>query len=623
MDQDRLLKLEKIKKSGVNPYPDHFAQTHSLKEAKENKQDSIVKVAGRIMTLRDMGKLTFVHLQDFSGKMQVVFELKEIGKETFDFLKLFDLGDIIGVEGKIFTTHKGEVSVLVSKYKLLSKALLPLPEKWHGLKDKETAYRHRYLDLISNRETMDRFIFRSNFIRSLREFYWKNNFVEIETPVLAPTASGALAKPFVTHHNALDHDFFLRIALETPQKEALVGGFERTFEIGKVFRNEGMDPSHLQEFTMCEHYAAYWNYEDNMNFTEKMFRELLSSTLKSLKIRIPDRDGDLQEVDFGAPWRRISFRELLKEDCGIDIDAYPDVKDLIRIITEKKIDIEGGEKLGRGNLIDALYKKVSRPKLIQPTFLTHHPVDLSPLARRNDKDPRIVDRFQVVVNGWEIVNAYSELVDPIDQAKRFEDQSLAKEKGDEDAHGKDDEFVTAMKHGMPPQSGWGMGIDRIVALLTQQNNLKDTVLFPLLRPVHSQDEFEQAVNSPTDFSQPKVNLVIGQIVSHQPHEKKSYINICKVDLGEYGIKNVVCAASNVRDGLKVVVALPGYEVLDYTGTGKVAYKVEERKTYGITSEAVLCAPEEVGLHESDPEKQKLIIEVNPEARIGSQFNSQI
>jgi lysyl-tRNA synthetase class 2 len=604
MDQDRLQKFEKIKKTGINPYPDRFNQTHSLREAKESREGTPVKAAGRIMTLREMGKLTFAHLQDFSGKTQIVFEVKEIGKEAFDFLRYLDLGDIIGVEGTVFTTHKGEISILVQKYQLLSKALRPLPEKWHGLKDKETAYRQRYLDLISNRETLERFAFRSDFIRTLREFYWKNGFLEIETPVLASTASGALAKPFVTHHNALDHDFFLRIALETPQKEALVGGFERTFEIGKVFRNEGMDPSHLQEFTMCEHYAAYWNYEDNMNFTEKMFHELLSSTLNTLSVQIPDRDGNLQNVDFGTPWRRVSFRELLQEDSGIDIDEHPTAEELLKVIKKKKIEIEGAEKLGRGNLIDSLYKKVSRPKLVQPTFLTHHPVDLSPLARRNDQNPKVVDRFQLVVNGWEIVNAYSELVDPIDQAKRFEDQSKAKEAGDEEAHGKDDEFVVAMEHGMPPQSGWGMGVDRIVALLTQQNNLKDTVLFPLLKPQ------QKAHNS---------LLVVGQIVSHQKHEKKNHINICQVDLGSLGMKTIICAAENVRDGLKVVVALPGFEILDFTGTGKVAYTVEERKTYGVLSEAVMCAPEEVGISESDIENQKLIIELNESFEVGSPY----
>ncbi|MDF2378926.1 MAG: lysine--tRNA ligase [Candidatus Gracilibacteria bacterium] len=606
MDQDRYNKLQKIQELGVNPYPDKFDQTHSLMEAHTSDQGSTVKVAGRMMMFRDMGKITFSHLQDISGRMQVVFQVDELGKEPFNFLKLLDLGDYIGVEGEIFTTQKGEISILVKKFILLAKALRPMPEKWHGLKDKELAYRHRYLDLISNRETMDRFVFRSNFIKALREFYWNNKFMELETPVLGSSASGALAKPFTTHHNALDHDFFLRIAIETPQKEALVGGFERTFEIGKVFRNEGMDPSHLQEFTMCEHYAAYWNYEDNMNFTEEMFHYLLDKSLGSRVVEIADRDGNMQKVDFGQPWKRVSIRDLIMEDCSIDIYQCATADDLAKAIKEKNIDVADLDKLGRGNMIDQLYKKVSRPKLIQPTFLMQHPVDLSPLARRNDENPDIVDRFQLVVNGWEVVNAYSELVDPIDQAGRFEQQSEAKEAGDEDAHGKDDDFVTAMEHGMPPQSGWGMGIDRIVALLTQQNNLKDVVLFPLMRPEHG------AAEGPL--------LVIGEIIEAEKHEKKDHINICKINLGDFGIKNVVCAAQNARMGLKVVVALPGFEMLSYDGSGKVAYTVEERKTYGTVSEAVMCAPEEIGFKEDDEKKRENILEVDEDVEPGTPYD---
>ncbi|MGE3278875.1 MAG: lysine--tRNA ligase [Candidatus Altimarinota bacterium] len=605
MDQDRFNKLEKIRAKGVNPYPDRFDQTHSLLEAHDSPQGTKVKVAGRMMMFRDMGKITFAHLQDLSGRTQVVFQVDEIGKEDFDFLKLLDLGDYLGVEGEIFTTQKGEISILVKKYQLLAKALRPMPEKWHGLKDKEMAYRHRYLDLISNRETMDRFVFRSNFVKALREFYWQHRFMELETPVLASSASGALAKPFITHHNALDHDFFLRIAIETPQKEALVGGFERTFEIGKVFRNEGMDPSHLQEFTMCEHYAAYWNYEDNMSFTEEMFHYLLDQTLRTRVVQIPDRDGKLHEVDFGKPWKRVSMRDLIKEDCGIDINQHDSAESLLKEIKRQKIEIDGIDKLGRGNMIDQLYKKVSRPKLIQPTFLMQHPVDLSPLARRNDENPEIVDRFQLVVNGWEVVNAYSELVDPVDQAGRFEQQSEAKKAGDEEAHGKDDEFVKAMEHGMPPQSGWGMGIDRIVALLTQQANLKDVVLFPLMKPEHG------ALEGPL--------LVVGEIIEAEPHEKKTHIKICKVNLGEHGIKNIVCAADNARKGIKVIVALPGFEILDWEGSGKVAYVVEERKTYGTVSEAVMCAPEEVGIKEPDNAKKPLIVELDAEAEVGTHY----
>jgi lysyl-tRNA synthetase class 2 len=602
MDNDRFKKLEKIRELGLNPYPDRFERTHSLMEAHASTGDKNVKVAGRMMMFRDMGKITFAHLQDQSGRMQIAFQVDELGKKEYEFLKLLDLGDILGIEGEVFTTQKGEISLLVKRYELLAKALQPMPEKWHGLKDKETAYRHRYLDLISNRETMERFLFRSNFVKALREFYWNHRFVELETPVLGSSASGALAKPFTTHHNALDHDFFLRIAIETPQKEALVGGFERTFEIGKVFRNEGMDPSHLQEFTMCEHYAAYWNYEDNMTFTEQMFHFLLDRTLGARVVEIPDRDGKLHMVDFGKPWKRVSMRDLIKKDCKIDIDAFPTAETLAKEIKKKKIQIEGIEKLGRGNMIDQLYKKVSRPQLIQPTFLMQHPVDLSPLARRNDENPEIVDRFQLVVNGWEVVNAYSELVDPVDQAGRFDQQASAKASGDEEAHGKDDEFVKAMEHGMPPQSGWGMGIDRIVALLTQQTNLKDVVLFPLMKPEYG------ALEGPL--------LVVGEVIEAVPHEKKPHIKVCKVNVGSLGIKNIVCAAENARVGIKVVVALPGFEMLDWKGTGEVAYVVEERKTYGTTSEAVMCAPEEIGIKEPDEAKRQNIIELDASAEPG-------
>lgn len=605
MDQDRFQKLEKIRALGVNPYPDRYDQTHSLVEAGGLSEGAEVSVAGRMMTFRDMGKITFAHLQDFSGRMQIVFKSDKLSKEQYKFLRLLDLGDILGVKGEIFTTQKGEISVLVKDFTLLSKCLRPLPEKWHGLKDRETAYRQRYLDLMTNRETMDRFVFRSNFVRAMREFYWQNDFVEVETPVLGPTASGALARPFQTHHNALDHDFFLRIALETPQKEATVGGFERTFEIGKCFRNEGMDPSHLQEFTMCEHYATYWNFEDNMDFTEKMFHYLLEQSLGTSVVDILDRDGNAHQVDFSKAWDRVSIHELIQQHCGIDIHQAGTAEALLDEMKAKNIQIDGAEKLGFGNLVDQLYKKVARPKLVQPTFLIQHPVELSPLARSNDENPKIVDRFQLVVSGWEIVNAYSELVNPIDQAQRFEEQSAAKEGGDEDAHGKDDEFVKAMEYGMPPQSGWGMGVDRIAALLTQQDNLKDVVMFPLLRPEHGDSN--------------ETLLVIGEITKLQKHEKKEHISICQVSLGELGMKNVVCGAPNVRPGLKVVIALPGFDMLEYTGSGKVAYTVEERKTYGTVSEAVICAPEEIGVKQEDPEKQGLILEVDEDVEPGTPF----
>ncbi len=482
--QVRLEKLAKIRELGINPYPDRFERTHSLADAKNLLVSTKnVKIAGRLMTTRGMGKLTFAHLQDFSGRLQVVLQKEKIGEEQYNFFAdLIDNGDFVGCEGEIFQTKHGEISLLVESFVLLSKSLRPLPEKWHGVQDRELIYRERYLDLISNPDSLKRFQFRTNFIKEVRAYLEKNNFWEIDTPALCTKASGALAKPFMTHHNALDTDVYLRIAPETYLKRAVVGGFERVFEFARCFRNEGIDPSHLQDFTMLEYYAAYWNYEDNMAFTEKMLVDVLQKLTGTLEFDLIGRDLEtITKVDFTGPWPRITMRDLILGDSGIDIDKFTDAENLRKEIKMKKIDIQDIDKLGRGNLIDGIYKKVSRPKLIKPTFIIKQPTDLSPLARLNDDDPTVTDRFQLVINTWEVVNAYSELVDPVDQADRFEMQSQDKNAGDEEAHGTDDDYIRAMEHGMPPMSGWGMGIDRIVALLTAQPNVRDVVLFPLMR----------------------------------------------------------------------------------------------------------------------------------------------
>lgn len=480
---ERLKKAALLLENKITPYAARFAKKDSAADALQKPLGSKVKTAGRLVLLRDMGKITFAHLQDFSGRLQVVFRLGEIAEKDYKlFLKTISLGDFIGVEGETFKTHKGETSVLVKKYTFLSKALRPLPEKFHGLKDIEQKYRRRYLDLLMNEETRNVFQFRSAFIAALRQFYFAKGFTELDTPILCNTASGALAKPFQTHHNALDMDVYLRIAPEIFLKEAIVGGYEKIFEVARCFRNEGIDPSHLQDFSMIEHYCAYWNFEDNMAFTEEMFKTVIKKLKQTLKLEILNREGQAQEVDFATPWPRVTFRELLIKDCGIDIEQFTTAEALLKEIKQKKIVLEDAEKLGRGNLIDVLYKTVSRPKIINPTFLINHPIDLSPLARKNDQNPQVADRFQLIVNGWEVVNAYSELIDPVDQKERFEQQMKARQKGDEEAMQKDEEYIEAMEYGMPPISGWGMGIERVVALLTNQPNLRDVVLFPLMKP---------------------------------------------------------------------------------------------------------------------------------------------
>ncbi len=494
----RLRKSKDLRELGLNPYPGRFSKTHQISEALEIAEKEDVRdlskilesplktpfiLAGRLMTFREHGKLTFAHLQDFSGKMQICFMSDFLGKDKYKLLKKIDIADFIGVEGELFRTKHGEITLLVSKFLVLSKALRPLPEKWHGLKDRETIYRQRYLDTTMNRDSLNRFVLRSNLVKALREFYWSEGFIEIETPVLENVSSGAVARPFTTHHNALDIDVYLRIAAgELWQKIALVGGFEKTFEVARCFRNEGMDPSHLQEFTMIEHYAAFWDYEDNMKFTERMFEHFMHKLLGTTKVKMKDRDGKEVEVDFKTPWPRLKFTEIIKKDCDIDVLDYDTAEDLLKRIKKEKISIEDADKLGYGNLVDALYKKVSRPKLIQPTFVIQHPLSTKPLARKNDDDPRLCDTFQLLVNTWEVINAYSEIVDPVDQRERFENQALAKAQGDEEAMMINEEYLKAMEHGMPCVSGWGMGIDRLVTLLTGQENLKDSVMFPLLRP---------------------------------------------------------------------------------------------------------------------------------------------
>ena len=484
MDDIRAAKADQIRENGDVPYASSFERSHHLSEARAQADETVVQIAGRVMLFREMGKMAFATLQDHTGRLQIMLKQDELGEENYKRAKkLIDLGDFIGVSGTRFETKKGEPSVLVSSWKMLTKALRQPPEKWHGIADQETAWRQRYLDMMSNRETLERFQFRSDFVRLMREFYWKNDFTEVETPVLVNAASGALATPFKTHHEAYDLDMYLRIAPETFLKECLIGGFDRVFEVARVFRNEGLDPSHLQDFTMVEHYSAYWDYKKNMQFTEELLSTVLQKLTGSTLIKIPDREGSLVEVDFAKGWPVYSLQEIILKACGIDIHMTETADALRAAIKEKGITLEVDiTKLGRGNLIDQLYKKVCRPDIVQPTFITQHPIDLSPLARRNDENPLITDRFQLVVGGWEVVNAYSELVDPIDQAERFEDQAAAHAGGDSDAHDKDDVYIKALEYGCPPCSGWGMGVDRIVALLTQQPNLRDVVLFPLMKP---------------------------------------------------------------------------------------------------------------------------------------------
>lgn len=475
-------KIEEIKKF-CNPYPEKYEITHSLKDASNLPDETKdVSVAGRIVFMRKMGKLSFLKLRDIEGELQISIKIDLVGEEAYEFFKSnVDVGDFIGAKGEIFTTHTGEKTLRADKFAFLGKALKPLPEKFHGLNDIETIYRNRYVDLITNEESRAKFLFRSNLIREIRTFLNNHGYIEIETPILNNKASGALAKPFTTHHNALDIDLYLRIAPETYLKRAIVGGFTKVFEFARCFRNEGIDATHLQDFTMLEGYGAYLNYKDNMQFLREMLQTVVMNLFGKLEITVEGKT-----IDISGTWEEISMRDLILKYSNIDIYEFDTKEKLLDKIKHEKLEIDSEtplEDLGYGNLVDQLYKKVARPFVTGPVFLTKHPISLSPLARANDENKNLTDRFQLIMNGAEIINAYSELVDPMEQEKRLIEQANLKANGDAEAMMMDYDYIEAMEYGMPPISGWGIGIDRLVQILTNSDNIKDTIMFPLMKPI--------------------------------------------------------------------------------------------------------------------------------------------
>ena len=485
LTEQEVVRRDKIKEIAkyTNPYPERFETNYELKEVVSlNDGSTGIKVAGRIVLMRKMGKLSFLTIRDLYGSIQVSIKIDVVGEKEYEFFtNYFDLGDFIGVEGEMFTTHTGEKTIRASKFVFLGKALKPLPDKFHGVTDAELCYRNRYVDLIMNEDTRSRFILKYNLMKEIRRFLEDKNYVEIETPVLINKPSGALAKPFISHHNALDIDVYLRIAPETYLKRAVIGGFNKVFEFARCFRNEGMDATHLQDFTMLECYGAYYNYRDNMKLIKEMLTSVISKVFGSLNIMIGDK-----EINLNEEWEVVTFQEVIKQYANIDINVYNTKETLIAEINKKGINLESETDinlLGYGNLVDQLYKKVARPNMIKPTFLIAHPIKLSPLARANDDNKELTDRFQLVINGAEIINAYSELVDPIEQRNRLEEQAKLNSAGDAEAMVMDNDYIEAMEYGMPPISGWGMGIDRVMQILTNTPNIKDNVLFPLMKPV--------------------------------------------------------------------------------------------------------------------------------------------
>ncbi len=472
-------KLDSIREV-CNPYPERYEKTHSLRDAR-GLEDGMtgVRIAGRIVFMRKMGKLSFVKIRDLEGDMQLEIKIDMVGEEKYAFFKkLIDTGDFIGAEGEVFTTQTGEKTLRVSSFEFLGKALRPLPEKFHGLTDIEMKYRQRYVDLIMNEESRRVFLGRSKLYAFVHKYLGEHGFLQVETPILQSAVCGASAKPFYTHHNALDADFNLRIAPETYLKQCVAAGYDKVYELAKCFRNEGMDSEHLQEFTQIEWYASYWNFEDNIKFYQGFIRSLLMEIVGTTSIEYQG-----QVLDFGKDWKRINYVEELTKVLGFDFLSIEEPKELKDKLVEKGLfsyaDLEDYKSLSQ--IIDFSYKRLIREKIVEPTIMYNYPAVLIPLARRNDKDKRIIDVFQVLACGTELCKAYSELVDPMVQRQAFEDQLKAKAQGDDETMEIDEGFLQAMEQGMPPISGLGFGIDRLMMLIFNQPSIRDVVLFPQMR----------------------------------------------------------------------------------------------------------------------------------------------
>lgn len=483
----RLKKIKILEKAGMKAFPNSVPVDYSLLQVKKNfedlareSKDKNISVVGRVMIIRGQGAILFVVIQDGDERLQAVLKKDELDEKDFElFTDTVDNGDFISVTGSLFVTTRGEQSILIKKWQMASKALLPLPDKWHGLQDIEETYRHRYLDIIMDKDVYNRFIVRAKIIKAIRKFFDDRNLLEVETPILQNQAGGAMAKVFETYLNDYEMPMVLRIALELDHKMIMVGGYSGVYEIGKNFRNEGSDPTHMQEFTMLEWYKAYETLETNIRWTEELLKYLATEVIKKTTFDISDKDGNIVNVEFDGHWPRVSFVDLLKENAGIDITNI-DVNESRREAIKWGMEEKEANKVGRGNLLDFIYKKSSRPKIINPTFVTNFPGDLKPLAQQNEDGTAQV--AQLVIAGAEITNQYAELVNPIKQRELLVSQAEARAGGDEEAMEIDEKFLEAMEHGMPPMTGFGMGIDRLVAILTEQKNLRDVVFFPIMKP---------------------------------------------------------------------------------------------------------------------------------------------
>uniref|UniRef100_I5AUN1 Lysine--tRNA ligase n=1 Tax=Eubacterium cellulosolvens (strain ATCC 43171 / JCM 9499 / 6) TaxID=633697 RepID=I5AUN1_EUBC6 len=525
-------KLAELQAAGNDPFViTKYNQTHHSQEIKDNFADleeKDVSIAGRIMSKRVMGKASFCHIQDKQGMIQCYVARDALGEDEYKAFKKMDIGDIVGIEGFVFATKTGETSVHAKKITLLSKSLQPLPEKFHGLVDTDIRYRQRYVDLIMNQEVKTTFIKRSEIIREIRNFLAGRDFMEVETPMLVDNAGGAAARPFITHYNALGEDKKLRISLELYLKRLIVGGLERVFEIGRVFRNEGLDQRHNPEFTLMELYQAYTDYNGMMELTESMFRYLAEKVCGTTTIQYEDK-----VIDLGKPFRRLTMEDAIKEETGIDFSTIETDEEAKALAKEKGIEYEDRHK--KGDIVNLFFDEFCEDKMIQPTFIMDHPIEISPLTKKKPEDPSKVERFELYINGWEMCNAYSELNDPIDQRERFAAQDALSEQGDEEAQHTDEDFLNALEIGMPPTGGIGYGIDRLVMLLTNSAAIRDVLLFPTMRSGSSagnKDKKEDAAaeektgfftpNEKIDFSNVAIEPLFEETVDFETFSKSDF-----------------------------------------------------------------------------------------------------
>ena len=594
-------KLTNLQAEGQNPFVitrfDWDATSQQIKDNFDAMEGKPVKVAGRLMSKRGMGKVSFCDLQDRDGRIQLYARQDEMDEEVYKKFKKFDIGDIVGVEGEAFRTQRGEMRVRAHNITLLSKSLLPLPEKFHGLQDKELRFRQRYVDLMVNPEVKKNFVIRSQFIKFMRNYLDNMGYMEVETPVLNTIAGGAAARPFITHHNTLDIDMYMRIATELPLKRLIVGGMDRVYEIGRIFRNEGMDPKHNPEFTTVEMYQAYADFHTMMDIAEGILAGAAKEINGSYQVEWMG-----EQIDLTPGWRRLTMVDAVKEYVGVDFGAITDDAEAVAAAKAVGVELADAAEKTWGNALYACFDQKVEEKLIQPTFITMYPVEVSPLTKRSPADPRLTERFELFICHSELANAYSELNDPIDQRQRFEKQVEQRERGDDETEMLDEDFLTAMEYGMPPTGGMGMGIDRCVMLLTGADTIREVILFPTMKPLDTDKKAEKAISAPAaapvqekiDFSNVKIEPIFKDMVDFDTFSKSDFRAV-KILASEAVKKSKKLLKFTLNDGERTDrVILSGiheyYEPEELVGKTAIAIvNLPPRKMMGIDSEGMLIS----------------------------------